>query len=90
MASAVSPSAATFCTSRVTSAGLYPNCCNATVASPAASSGRSAPLGRVPGRLERPSIRSRSSMTMRSAVFLPTPGTLVSATTSPVCTSRAK
>ena len=37
----------------------------------------------------RSAARSRSSTTMRSAVFLPMPGMRVSAVTSPVCTCRA-
>ena len=35
------------------------------------------------------SARSRSSTTMRSAVFFPMPGIRVSAVTSPACTRRA-
>ena len=37
----------------------------------------------------RSAARSRSSTTMRSAVFLPMPGMRVNAATSPVCTKRA-
>ena len=48
------------------------------------------PARRPPAaRCRRSAARSRSSTTMRSAVFLPMPGMRVSAVTSPACTSRA-
>jgi hypothetical protein len=75
-------------TSRTDSAGLYPSCCKATVASVTASRGIG--LSLKPGAvMEMPSTRSRNSTTILSAVFLPMPGTRVSAAMSPFCTSRA-
>ena len=65
---------------------------SATLASDTGSAGTAPvlPVITVRAPVAKSAARSRSSTTMRSAVFLPMPGMRVSAVMSPVCTRRAK